>query len=86
MYKRESENVKGRYKCVLPEELQKIQPNFRIPNNKQACEVGDTKSKLLCTLHKIVNDPFEKWPTLIYKFAKYNLPRRINYFHPKEDI
>ncbi|XP_031549697.1 protein DD3-3-like [Actinia tenebrosa] len=38
MYRRESENVRGRYKCVLPEELKKTQPNFRIPNNKVACE------------------------------------------------
>lgn len=39
MYRRESENIRGRYKCVLPKELKKAQPNFRIPNNKVACEV-----------------------------------------------
>ncbi|XP_078594983.1 protein DD3-3-like [Branchiostoma floridae x Branchiostoma japonicum] len=43
-YQRESENVKGRYECVVPQEyiMENLQANTRrraiIPNNKQDCE------------------------------------------------
>ncbi|XP_031549693.1 protein DD3-3-like [Actinia tenebrosa] len=38
MYRRESENVKKRSKCVVSEGIQRTQKNFRIPNNKKDCE------------------------------------------------
>lgn len=49
-YRKESQNVKGRYYCLPPlkyrQELEKINPHwnteqFRIPITKDECEVGD---------------------------------------------
>ncbi len=40
-YKEESENVKGRYECVIPRDiLIHNEKNILIPNNKEDCDVS----------------------------------------------